>query len=217
MNNKQVILFDLDGTLSDPKIGITKSVQYALAKLGIVENHLDQLEPFIGPPLQVSFQELYGLTEEQINRAIHYYRERFADVGMFENSLYAGIPALLEDLKAQGYQLAIATSKPTVFAEKIVHYFDIAHYFDIVAGSLLDGTRSAKGEVIAFAMDQFSHMTPSAFIMIGDRKHDLIGAHENGIECVGVTYGYGSLEELEKANATYIVHSVNEIKKLLSV
>ncbi|WP_332646576.1 HAD family hydrolase [Lysinibacillus sp. 54212] len=214
MEQYKVILFDLDGTLSDPKIGITKSVQYALGKLGINEPDLDKLEPFIGPPLQVSFREFYQFDETLTNEAIMYYRERFKVKGMFENKIYEGIPQLLASLKARGYRLGVATSKATVFADEIVKYFDIEGYFDIVAGSFLDGTRTAKGEVIAYATEHFPQVSPQQFIMIGDRKYDMIGAHENGIACIGVTFGYGSYEELQEAKATKIVNSVSELEQL---
>ncbi|MGE7689445.1 HAD family hydrolase [Lysinibacillus sp. NPDC097214] len=216
MKKYHVVLFDLDGTLSDPKIGITKSVQHALQKAGIEVNNLDELESFIGPPLQVSFQEIYGFDDMQIDQAINDYRERFTERGMFENKLYENIPALLTNLKQQGYILAIATSKPTVFAEQILQYFNLEHYFDFVAGSNLDGTRSAKGEVITFAREHFNEAKIDQFIMIGDRKYDIVGAHENHMDSIGVTYGYGSLEELTDAQATYIVNSVSELQELFN-
>ncbi|WP_068983031.1 MULTISPECIES: HAD family hydrolase [Lysinibacillus] len=215
MKKYSVVLFDLDGTLSDPKIGITKSVQYALQKADIEVSDLDELESFIGPPLQVSFREIYGFNDAQIEQAISDYRERFTERGMFENKLYENIPALLADLKQQGYRLAIATSKPTLFAEQILKYFNLEHFFDLVAGSNLDGTRSAKGEIIAFVREHFNEVDNNQFMMIGDRKYDIVGAHENQIDSIGVTFGYGSLEELTDAQATYIVNSVNEIKELL--
>ncbi|MGE7914375.1 HAD family hydrolase [Lysinibacillus xylanilyticus] len=216
MKKYSVVLFDLDGTLSDPKIGITKSVQYALQKAGIEVSDLDELESFIGPPLQVSFREIYGFNDAQIEQAISNYREQFKERGMFENKLYENIPALLADLKQQGYILAIATSKPTVFAEQILQYFNLDQFFDLVAGSNLDGTRSAKGEIIAFVRDHFNEVDNNQFMMIGDRKYDIVGAHENQIDSIGVTYGYGSLEELTDAKATYIVNSVIELKELIN-
>ena len=215
MKNYSVVLFDLDGTLSDPKIGITKSVQYALHKAGIMVNDLDELEPFIGPPLQVSFREIYGFNDRQITQAISDYRERFTERGMFENKLYEDIPALLANLKQQGYILIIATSKPTVFAEQIVKYFQLESYFDFVVGSHLDGSRSAKGEIIADVLQQFASYPKEQFIMIGDRKYDLIGARENQIDAIGVTYGFGSLEELKNEKPTYIVDHVNDLLKYL--
>lgn len=215
MKNYSVVLFDLDGTLSDPKIGITKSVQHALQKAGVMVNDLDELEPFIGPPLQVSFQEIYGFNDTQITRAIRDYRERFTERGMFENKLYEDIPALLAHLKQQGYILTIATSKPTVFAEQIIKYFQLESYFDLVVGSHLDGSRSAKGEIIAEVLQQLDSYPKDQFIMIGDRKYDLIGARENQIDAIGVTYGFGSLEELKNEEATYIVDHVNDLLKYL--
>ncbi|AUS85881.1 phosphoglycolate phosphatase [Lysinibacillus sp. YS11] len=215
MKNYSVVLFDLDGTLSDPKIGITKSVQHALQKAGVMVNDLDELEPFIGPPLQVSFQEIYGFNDTQITRAIRDYRERFTERGMFENKLYEDIPALLAHLKQQGYILTIATSKPTVFAEQIIKYFQLESYFDLVVGSHLDGSRSAKGEIIAEVLQQLDSYPKEQFIMIGDRKYDLIGARENQIDAIGVTYGFGSLEELKNEEPTYIVDHVNDLLKYL--
>jgi len=213
MKNYKVVLFDLDGTLSDPKIGITKSVQHALQKAGVMVNDLDELEPFIGPPLQVSFQEIYGFNDTQITQAIRDYRERFTERGMFENKLYEDIPVLLAHLKQQGYILTIATSKPTVFAEQIIKYFQLESYFDLVVGSHLDGSRSAKGEIIAEVLQQLDSYPKEQFIMIGDRKYDLIGARENQIDAIGVTYGFGSLEELKNEEPTYIVDHVNDLLK----
>lgn len=213
MKNYKVVLFDLDGTLTDPKIGITKSVQHALQKAGVMVNDLDELEPFIGPPLQVSFQEIYGFNDTQITQAIRDYRERFAERGMFENKLYEDIPALLAHLKQQGYILTIATSKPTVFAEQIIKYFHLESYFDLVVGSHLDGSRSAKGEIIAEVLQQLDSYPKEQFIMIGDRKYDLIGARENQIDAIGVTYGFGSLEELKNEEPIYIVDHVNDLLK----
>jgi len=215
MKNYKVVLFDLDGTLSDPKIGITKSVQHALQKAGVMVNDLDELEPFIGPPLQVSFQEIYGFNDTQITQAIRDYRERFTERGMFENKLYEDIPVLLAHLKQQGYILTIATSKPTVFAEQIIKYFQLESYFDLVVGSHLDGSRSAKGEIIAEVLQQLDSYPKDQFIMIGDRKYDLIGARENQIDAIGVTYGFGSLEELKNEEPTYIVDHVNDLLKYL--
>jgi len=216
MKNYRVILFDLDGTLSDPKIGITKSVQYALEKMEIIEEDLDRLETFIGPPLQVSLAEQYGMDEAQIHQAIAYYRERFSKKGMYENKLYPQVTTLLANLKEQGYQLAVATSKPTIFAEQILSYFNLEQFFDLVVGSHLDGTRSAKGEIIAFVLESFSEVPRQHFIMIGDRKYDIAGAQENQIDAIGVTYGFGSLEELQHAQATYIVSSVQELQEIFN-
>ncbi|WP_445479790.1 HAD family hydrolase [Lysinibacillus irui] len=212
---KYVVLFDLDGTLSDPKIGITKSVQFALQKAGIKVNDLDELEPFIGPPLQVSFREMYDFDDTQITQAIRAYRDRFTESGMFENQLYEGIPALLSNLKEEGYTLAVATSKPTVFAKQIIEYFQLESFFDLIVGSHLDGSRSAKSEIIAEVLQHFNLFPKEQFIMIGDRNYDVLGAYDNQIDAIGVTYGYGSLEELKNESPTYIVDHVSDLQKYL--
>jgi phosphoglycolate phosphatase len=211
----KVILFDLDGTLSDPKEGITKSVQFALEKMNIVEPDTNKLECFIGPPLQVSFAEYYGFSERESKSAIDFYRERFKEKGMFENVIYPNISLLLAKLKENDYLLVVATSKPTVFAEQIVKHFDLDQYFQLIVGSNLDGTRSSKTEIIQYILDKYTNYEPSDFIMIGDRKHDIIGAKNTGIDSIGVTYGYGSLEEISDAEPTNIVNSVEQLKDLL--
>ncbi len=215
MKKYSVVLFDLDGTLSDPKIGITKSVQFALQKAGIKVNDLDELEPFIGPPLQVSFREMYDFDDTQITQAIRAYRDRFTESGMFENQLYEGIPALLSNLKEEGYTLAVATSKPTVFAKQIIEYFQLESFFDLIVGSHLDGSRSAKSEIIAEVLQHFNLYPKEQFIMIGDRNYDVLGAYDNQIDAIGVTYGYGSLEELKNESPTYIVDHVSDLQKYL--
>ncbi|WP_404349281.1 HAD family hydrolase [Sutcliffiella horikoshii] len=215
MADYKIILFDLDGTLSDPKEGITKSVQYALAKMDIVEPDTDRLETFIGPPLQVSFAEYYCFDENESNRAIAYYRERFKEKGMFENVLYPNIILLLEALKESGFVLVVATSKPTVFAEEIIKYFELERYYQLIVGSNLDGTRSSKTEIIQYILDNYTDFNRSNFVMIGDRKHDIIGAKNTGIDSIGVTYGYGSQEEIRDAEPTYIISSVDDLMGLL--
>lgn len=214
MKSYQIVLFDLDGTLTDPKEGITKSVQYALEKMGIIEPDLRKLEPFIGPPLQETFVNEYGMDNEQANAAIQFYRERFKAKGMFENKLYPGIIELLMQLKEQNKILIVATSKPTVFAEQILQFFNLHSYFDLVIGSNLDGTRSTKTEIIQYILDQYPKLDRSEFIMIGDRKHDIIGATNTGIHSIGVTYGYGSIEEITPASPTYVVRSIEELSEL---
>jgi len=211
----KIILFDLDGTLSDPKEGITKSVQYALGKMGIVEPDIDRLAAFIGPPLHVSFSEVYGFEEKESKRAIDFFRERFKEKGMFENVLYPNIPLLLTALKESGYVLVVATSKPTIFAEQIIKYFELEEYFQLIVGSNLDGTRSSKTEIIQYILDKYADFPPSEFVMIGDRKHDIIGAKNTGIDSIGVTYGYGTLEEIRDSEPTYIVTGVKQLKDQL--
>lgn len=215
---KQYILFDLDGTLTDPKMGITTCVQYALASFGIDEPDLDKLEPFIGPPLKESFQNFYNMSEEDADKAVEKYRERFNDTGIFENELYGGIHDLLRTLKAGGMHLAVASSKPTVYVERILKHFKIDKYFEVVVGSELDGTRTDKPQVIQEVLHQFfpNHQVRyDEVYMVGDRKYDIQGAKTFRIESVGVTYGYGSMEELKEAKADYIVQSVAELKKFL--
>lgn len=216
MAKYKMILFDLDGTISDPKEGITKSVQYALQKLGINEPNLDKLEPFIGPPLQQSFAEQYGFAEEQIQQAIDFYRERFKQEGMFENELYPAIPQLLKSLQEQHLTLIVATSKPTIFAEQIVKYFNIDQCFALIVGSNLDGTRTSKTDIIQYIINKYKNHPKEDFIMIGDRKHDIIGAKNCGIDSIGVTYGYGSPEELSEEHPTYIVQSIDDLIKILT-
>lgn len=210
------ILFDLDGTLTDPKEGITKSAQYALSRLGIDEPDLEELTSFIGPPLHVSFEQFYGLGPSEVERAVMYYRQNYKESGIYENVIYDGIPELLKFLKDKSKQLVVATSKLTVFAEQILIHFEIDQYFDHVVGSNLDGSRSNKAEIVEHAIRKFNGSPKSDFIMVGDRKHDIVGANANGIDSIGVKYGYGSQEELVQANATHLVDTVDELFNLLS-
>lgn len=201
------VLFDLDGTLTDPKIGITKSVQYALAKAGIEETDLNRLIPFIGPPLHESFMTYYSFSEAQAWEAVNAYREYFKVNGIYENQRYEGIPELLTNLQQQGRRLFVATSKPIVFAHIVIDHFDLAPYFTAVYGSELDGTRADKGDLIRYVLDT-EQLTPENTIMIGDRKHDIIGAQKNNIACIGVGYGYGSTNELTTAAPDFIFPTV---------
>ncbi|MDD6812137.1 MAG: HAD family hydrolase [Lachnospiraceae bacterium] len=212
------LLFDLDGTLTDPKVGITSCVQYALRKMGIEEPDLDKLEPFIGPPLIDSFEEFYGFDEEQALQAVEFYRERFRTIGLFENEVYPGIPRMLAKLKRAGKRLAIASSKPTVFVLRILQHFEMEQYFDIIVGSELDGTRSRKEEVVEEALRQLLQGQKNEYdrtVMIGDRKFDILGAKEFGLTGVGVSFGYAKEGELEAAGADYIVDTVEQLEALL--
>ena len=214
------LLFDLDGTISDSGPGITKSVQYGLERIGIKEPDLNKLRAFIGPPLRDSFKNFYNLTDEKTEEAVKYYRERYAPTGIFETEIYKGIPELLEDLKEKGFVLCLASSKPKVFVERILKHFDIFDYFGVVMGSNLDGSLENKEDIIAECLKEFSHdegFDLSACLMIGDRKFDIEAAHKCGIKCVGVSYGFGSLEELKEYKADYICESVGELGKLLTV
>lgn len=211
----QYILFDLDGTLTDSRVGITKSVQYALAKQQIIGESLTELEKFIGPPLLDSFMEFYGFDEATALQAIEAYREYFKIKGIFENKVYEGIPQLLADLSRRGAILAVATSKPTVFSEQIIEHFGLSDYFKIIVGSNLDGTRTNKGEVISYALDQLQVTELNSVVMIGDRKHDVLGAQQNQLASIGVLYGFGTLAELSAAKPTYLVNSVTDLTELL--
>lgn len=211
------ILFDLDGTLTDPKLGITKSVAYALDEMGITNVEPDSLTKFIGPPLQESFIEFYGFSEEESQKAIKHFREYFREKGIFENEIYDGIKDLLMKLKNQNYILAVATSKPQVFAEEVLKHFEIYDYFDCIIGSELDGTRSKKAEVIQCVLEKIDISDKTKVIMIGDREHDIIGANTIGIDSIGVYYGYAEEGELEKAGATYVVKTVSDLNKFLNM
>ncbi|MNC37135.1 5'-nucleotidase [compost metagenome] len=215
MEKLQSILFDLDGTLTDPKEGITKSVEYALGKFDIAVEHPDQLLPYIGPPLYDSFVEIQGFTAERAAQAVEFYRERYRTLGMFENAVIPGIPELLEELQGRGFNLYVATSKPTVFADEIIRHYGLDHYFRHVAGSNLDGTRSKKKEVIQYVLDEHQIAAETA-LMIGDREHDIIGAKACGVASIGVLIGYGSEEELQSAGADYIARDVKDIGDIIS-
>jgi phosphoglycolate phosphatase len=208
-------LFDLDGTLTDPKIGITKSVRYALAGFGISVPSLDHLTKFIGPPLRDSFKIYYGFSDAEAEKAVSIYREYFSEYGIYENTVYPGVPEALDDLNEHSKTIILATSKPTVYAERILAHFGLNEYFTLVAGSELNGSRSLKSEVIKYALDIVDPQRTKSAVMIGDREHDIIGARKNGIDSVGVTYGYGSRQELEDAGATMIINAIGGILSYL--
>jgi phosphoglycolate phosphatase len=209
------VLFDLDGTLTDPKLGITRSIQYALRKRGIAPPTADELEPFIGPPLAQSFRERLGFDESEARRAVDDYREYFSQAGLYENEVYDGIPELLRELRASELRVGLATSKPMVFAERILEHFDLAKHFDLVVGSHLDGTHVEKAEIVATALAGVSGIPPERVVMVGDRMHDVHGARANGIDAIAVTWGYGSKDELEAAAPTSLAQSVVELRRLL--
>lgn len=213
----QYYLFDLDGTLTDPAEGITKCVQYALTSLGREERPAQELYCYIGPPLKDSFERYGGLSQEEALLALEKYRERFSDKGMFENKVYPGIPELLSSLRKAGKILAVATSKPEVFSRQILAHFQLDSYFHEIVGSELDGSRMDKGEVIqeVFARLSLADGDKDRTLMIGDRKYDVIGAQDNGIGSVGVTFGYAEEGELQQAGANYIVDSVAQLGELL--
>ena len=211
----QYILFDLDGTLANPEIGITSSVMYALEKFGVKVEDRKELHPFIGPPLSYSFQNYYGLSEADSELAIKYYRERFSVKGLYENEVYEGVEKLLQQLKESGKKLIIATSKPEEFTLKILEHFDLLKYFDYVAGATIDGSLGEKTDVIRYAIEISGIQDKSQAIMIGDRKYDILGAKENGLDSIGVLFGFGDREELSEAGANYIAENVEDILKYI--
>lgn len=218
----QYCLFDLDGTLTDPKEGITKSVQYALKHFGIEEEDLSRLEPFIGPPLIDSFMEFYGFDEAKAREAVDVYRERFAPIGVLENSLIPGTQQMLSHAKKKGIHMAVASSKPLCFVRQILEHFNIDQYFEVVIGSELDGSGCAKEEVVekalarlgVSAMDKEERHLCCA--MIGDRKFDIQGAKAHALTGIGVSFGYAAEGELEEAGAEYIVDNMAELETLLT-
>lgn len=212
-----IILFDLDGVLIDPRIGITRSVQFALGRLGIMVDDADSLTPFIGPPLIASFQHVYGLSTTDAHLAVQHYRERFSVLGVREYSVYRGVSGLLSRLHRAGRTLLIASSKPEVFVRQIMDEAHLAPYFTIIAGATLDHTRDAKAEVIRHALDQLSADAGGARLMIGDREHDIIGARLNALPAIAVTWGYGDRAELEAAAPLAIAESPGHLGRLLGL
>lgn len=204
-------MFDLDGTLTNPAEGITNSVAYALDKFGITVEDKRELYKFIGPPLVEAFAEYYGFSKEDSEKATAFYRETFRVKGLFENEVYDGVRELLETLKKQGKRLYIATSKPEEFTLKILKHFDLLKYFDFVAAATFDSTRNTKDKVIAYALEKLSIDDKSKVVMVGDRHHDIDGAKVNGIDSIGVLYGFGNEKELTDAGATYIAQKVEDI------
>lgn len=211
----EYVFFDLDGTLTDPKEGITTSVAYALEKSGVRVDNPNALTIFIGPPLYDSFRGFYGFSDEKTKKAIKYYRERYEVVGWMENYVYDGIYELLEVLKAKGYKLVVATSKPENTTNMILKHYELLKYFDFVSGATLDGTRIHKDQVIKHALDNLSITDCSKVIMIGDRKFDIIGAKKYNIETIAVEYGYGNKNEFLEAGAAHIVKDVLDILNIL--
>lgn len=210
-----IILFDLDGTLTDSKLGLTKAIQYALSKYNIIEDNLSMLESFIGPPIKESLKKFYSFDEDTAWEAVGYYREYLEQAGYYENSVYPGIVELLKLLKGRNKELVVATSKLTQSAEKVLKHFGLSDYFVLVEGCFADGTRVSKVDIIRDILLRLPNVRKESIVMVGDRDHDIVGAHKNGIDSIAVTYGYGTIEELQNANPTYIVESVLQLKSLL--
>ena len=213
-----VILFDLDGTLTDPREGISRSVQYALRHMGIEETDLTKLEPFIGPPLLESFTEYYDFSMEQAREAVEYYREYFSVTGVYQNRLFDGVPELLADLKSHGKVIATASSKPEPFVRLILEHFHVDAYFDHICGGSMDESRLSKEDVIEELLcsrmrlpkEEWKHV-----LMIGDRRHDVEGAAKFGIPCLGLSLGFAAEGELEQAGAVLVVDSMEEIRTFI--
>ena len=210
------VFFDLDGTLTDPALGITNSFIHALKFYGIPIPSYEELCKLIGPPLPYSFETTFGFPHDKAMEAVAKYREYFSTKGLFENKVYDGIPELLQALKEKGKHLVVATSKPEEYSIKIIEHFNLAKYFDFVCGSNMDESRSKKDEVIAYAMERcgLGEGDKTRIIMIGDRFHDIEGAKKNNLKSCGVLFGYGSREELQNAGADYIAEKVEDLTKL---
>lgn len=210
-----IVLFDLDGTLTDPGEGITNSVAYALNKFGIEVIDKTTLYNFIGPPLIDSFVKYYDMSYEDALLAVDYYREYFGVTGIFENRVFDGIPELLDTIKKSGRKIALATSKPEQYATRILDHFYLSQYFDFIGGATMDETRSKKADVIDYTLKQLNVTDKSNVVMVGDRHHDIDGANQNDLDSIGVLFGYGDRQELETAGATYIAETVNDILKFM--
>lgn len=215
MQHYQTILFDLDGTLTDSAPGILNSVRHACDKLQLEIPPEATLRRFLGPPLPASFRDYLHLNEADVARAVEGFREYYPEKGIFENEVYPGIPELLRDLKAAGKTVVMATSKPEVFARRIMEHFSLDGYFDAICGASLDESRSDKGEVIAYALQTAGITDRQQTVMVGDREHDVKGAARNNLPCIGALYGYGSVEELTGAGAVALADSVQELHALL--
>jgi len=211
----QYILFDLDGTLTDPALGITSGIRYALEKSGVIEKKYENLVRFIGPTLMESFHAFYGFTEEQGMKACEYFREYYEKQGKFENVVYEGIPEFLERLKKTGKFLAVVTSKGENFAKDILEHFHLSQYLDVIAGAELDGMLIKKSYTIQCVLKECGITDLEHTVMVGDRRHDIEAAQESGIHNVGVLYGFGSQEELEKAGAEKIVSTLAELEQIM--
>ncbi len=211
MKKYNVFLFDLDGTLTESSDGIFKCFSYALERYGLEIG--ENKERLIGPPIVDSFMDFYGLDKDQAMEAMEIFRERYSVKGLYENQVYDGVEEMLKKLNEAGKRVVVATSKPEVFARKILAHFQLDQYFEFIAGAGLKGVRDAKSEVIEYALENCKITDRSEVLMIGDRKHDVLGAHENGLDCLGILYGFGNRAELEEAKAEYIEEHVEDILK----
>lgn len=213
MKKFDTLLFDLDGTLTDSTEGILNCLIYAIERMGFEVP--EDTNIFLGPPIRQSFAEFLGMNGDQVDEAVRIFRERYSDTGLFENRVYDGIPGMLERLKSGGKRLMVATSKPQVYAVRIFERFGLAQYFEIVGGAELDGSRDYKDEVIEYVLAKAGITDRSTVLMIGDRRQDVLGAHKTDIECMGILWGFGSMEELTQAGADYIARTPQEAADML--
>ena len=214
------ILIDLDGTLTDPKFGITTCIRYAMQKLGRPLADEVDLDWCIGPPLKASLATLLQSDDDTVNidqlaeQALVLYRERFSTIGLFENEVYPKVVETLEKLQQLGYRLYVATAKPTIYAEKILGHFDLAKYFIKIYGSELTGERTNKGELITYLLAQ-ENLDATATVMVGDREFDILGARLNGLQSIAVSYGYGTKEELAQAQPNQMIRNFSALMTAL--
>lgn len=213
MKNFDTLLFDLDGTLTDSTEGILGCLVYAIERMGFEVP--EDTNKFLGPPIRQSFAEFLGMNGEQVDEAVRIFRERYSDTGLFENRVYDGITGMLERLKSGGKRLMVATSKPQVYAVRIFERSGLAQYFEIVGGAELDGSRDYKDQVIEYVLAKAGITDRSSVLMIGDRRQDVLGAHKTGLKCMGILWGFGSMEELTQAGADYIARTPQEAADML--
>ncbi|MFV5508886.1 MULTISPECIES: HAD-IA family hydrolase [unclassified Acinetobacter] len=206
------ILIDLDGTLTDPKVGITTSARYGLEKIGHPISDEINIDWIIGPPLKASLAKILNVEADHVlaEQALMAYRERFAVKGLYENHVFEGVAETLAELKRRGYRLFVATAKPTVYAKQILEHFDLAQYFTEIYGSELNGERTNKAELIQYILAQ-QQLQADQCMMVGDREHDIFGARQNGMETIAVNYGYGSQQELALAQPKYQIDCFNQL------
>jgi phosphoglycolate phosphatase len=212
----RILFFDLDGTLTRSDPGIVNAAAYALGRMGRKVDHPEELKKFIGPPILDSFENYYGMSAEEAEKALSFYREYYTRKGQYENSVYPGIPEMLETLRGQGKQLLVATSKPDFYTAEILRFLHLDRYFDQVASATMDGSRTEKIDVIRCAIELSGAERREDIVMVGDRKFDILGARGTGLDLVGVLYGYGSRRELEEAGAWRIAATVEELSSLLT-
>jgi len=209
------ILFDLDGTIIDSQPGVVKAAEFALNKMGVPQTQIADLDRFIGPPLKFSFKSFYSFSDEFADKAVEYFREYYRDKGILDCTVYEGMVPLLQMLIQKGFYIALATSKPVVFARRILERFEIIDYFDAIAGANMDDSRSDKSELILQACEELGARDLSQVVMIGDTKYDIEVAVKLDIDSIGVLYGFSTLEDFQKAGATYVVNTVAELAHLL--